>query len=200
MPLQVTDCSITEEEYLKGELESEVKHEYVDGYVYAMTGGTDKHATISGNIFAEMRRFLKGKKCQAFTAEMKLKTSETRFRYPDMMVICDETSQSNLYKECPVIIVEVVSGSSRRIDTITKKHEYLNISTLKEYVLIEQDFVDVEVFRKNNGWQSDHYFLGDAILFESIGLTLTVEEIYDRVDNEDMQEYLRKNGRGEQEA
>ncbi|MBF0437832.1 MAG: Uma2 family endonuclease [Magnetococcales bacterium] len=199
MALQVIHTTITEEDYLQGELESEVRHEYVDGYVYAMTGGTDNHATISGNIFSEIRNFLKGKKCKAFNAEMKVRTSKTSFRYPDMMVVCDETSKNNLYKECPVIVVEVISGSSRRIDTITKKREYLNIPTLKEYVLIEQNIAVVEVFRKDNDWNSDRYILGDEVCFTSIGLTLSVEEIYDRVDNEDIQEYLRKKG-GEQET
>lgn len=194
MALQAIDTMITEENYLKGELESEIKHEYVSGYVYAMTGGTDNHARISGNVFSKMLNFLDGKKCEAFPADMKLKTSKTTFRYPDVMVVCDETSKNNLYKECPVIIVEVISGSSRRTDSVAKKFEYIAIPTLKEYVLIEQNIAVVEVFRRDDDWKSERYFLGDNVCFTSIGLTLSVEEIYQRVDNEDMQEYLGKKG------
>ena len=177
---------IFEEDYLQGELESEIKHEYVDGIVYAMTGGTDDHARISGNMFAEIRQFLKGKICETFNDEVKVKTPHENYRYPDVMVVCHETSVSKLYKECPVIVVEVLSRSTRRVDKTIKKLEYQNIPTLKEYVLIEQDFVDVEVFRQENGWQSDHYFLGDQVLLSSIGFTISVEEIYERVENDDM--------------
>ena len=194
MALQATDTTITEEGYLKGELESEVRHEYVDGYVYAMTGGTENHILISGNVFGEIRNFLKGTKCKVFQSDMKVRTLNGNYRYPDVVVVCDETLKNNLYKEHPIIIVEVFSKSTRRTDRVVKKLEYLNIPTLQEYVLIEQDIVDVEVFRKDNDWKSDHYFLGDNVSFTSIGLTLSVEEIYVWVDNEDMQEYLKKKG------
>ena len=183
---------ISLEEYLAGELVSEIKHEYVDGQVYAMTGGTDNHERISGNVFGEIRNFLKGKKCEGFSSGMKVSIPNGNYRYPDVMVVCDETSESNLYKQCPVMIVEVLSGSTRQKDTTKKKREYLSIPALKEYVLIEQDFVDVEVLRRENGWQSDHYFLGDTVLFTSIGFTISVEEIYERVTNEDMVEFMLK--------
>ena len=194
MALQATDTTITEEGYLKGELESEVRHEYVDGYVYAMTGGAENHILISGNVFGEIRNFLKGTKYKVFQSDMKVRTLNGNYRYPDVVVVCDETLKNNLYKEHPIIIVEVFSKSTRRTDRVVKKLEYLNIPTLQEYVLIEQDIVDVEVFRKDNDWKSDHYFLGDNVSFTSIGLTLSVEEIYVWVDNEDMQEYLKKKG------
>ncbi len=85
-----------------------------------------------------------------------------------------------------MIIVEVLSQSTRKTDETIKRKTYQEIVSLKEYVLIEQDFVDVEVCRKYEGWVSNHYFLGDTVTFESIGLTLAVEEIYHRVDNDEM--------------
>ena len=69
---------------------------------------------------------------------------------------------------------------------------YQSITTLQEYVLIEQDFVDVEVCRRSEGWVSNHYFLGEEVTFESIGLTVTVEEIYTRVENEDVRMYFEE--------
>ena len=175
---------ISEKEYLDGELVSEIKHEYVYGQVYAMTGGTPNHARISMNVSGEVRNFLKGKKCEVLQSDVKVKTPEGNYRYPDVMVVCSEFEE--LYTDSPIIIVEVLSSSTRRTDRAIKKLEYLNIPTLKEYVLIEQDFVDIEVFRKENDWRSDHYFLGDEVTFTSIGFTISVEEIYERVNNEDM--------------
>lgn len=185
------DHHISEEEYLAGEQASEIKHEYVDGQVYAMTGGTQNHARIMRNFLVAVSIHLKGKECEAFPSEVKVKTSEKSFRYPDVMVVCEDTSENDLYKECPVILVEVLSSSTRQKDKTEKKLEYLNIPTLKEYVLIEQDFVDVEVLRRENGWRSDHYFLGDEVTFGSIEFTMSVEEIYERVENEDMVVFLK---------
>ena len=183
---------ISEEDYLQGELESEIKHEYVDGQVYAMTGGTDNHVRISGDVFRKIQNFLTGKECEAFQSDMKVRIPDGKYRYPDVMVVCDETSKSNLYKECPVIIVEVLSSSTRKNDTTKKMLEYFSIPTLKEYVLIEQDYVDVAVLRQENGWRTEHFYLGDEVTFNSIGFTISVEEIYERVDNEDMQKFFAK--------
>ena len=174
---------ISSEDYLQGELESERKHEYVDGHVYAMVGARSNHVTLSWNLSVGIGTFLKGKPCQGFHSDMKVSIPNGNFRYPDLMVVCDETSQSDLYKECPVIIVEVLSSSTRRSDKTDKMVEYLTIPTLKEYVLIEQDCVDIEVLRRNNGWKPEHYFLGDEVNFSSIGFTISVEEIYERANN-----------------
>ena len=182
---------ISKEDYLNGESASEIKHEYASGYVYAMTGGTDNHARICMNISSGVHHFLKGKTCEVFQSDMKASIPNGNFRYPDVMVVCEETSQSNLYKECPVIIIEVLSNSTRQNDKTKKMVEYLSIPTLKEYVLIEQDFVDVAVLRHKNGWRPEHYFLGDEVYFSSIGLTLSIEEIYERVENEDMVQLLQ---------
>jgi Uma2 family endonuclease len=184
------DRHISEKEYLAGEQASEIKHEYVDGQVYAMGGGTDDHGRISRNFLVAVSIHLKDHECEPFPADVLVKASETKFRYPDVMVVCNETSKSNLYKECPVIIVEVLSSSTRKLDKTTKMVEYLNIPTLQEYVLIEQNCVDVEVLRRDNGWKSEHYFLGDEVTFESIGFTMSVEEIYERVQNEEMIAFL----------
>ncbi len=189
--LRVKDTWINEEDYLTGELTSEVKHEYIDGTVYAMAGASRNHERIAGNVFGELRNFLKNKPCEPFNSDLKIKVG-SRFFYPDVMVVCDEQSRHDYYTESPVIIVEVLSKSSRRRDETTKRIAYQSISSLNEYVLIEQDFVDVEVCRKSEGWISNHYFMGDSVLFEAVNLTLTVEEIYARVDNDDVLAYLQE--------
>lgn len=187
--LQVNDTWISEDEYLEGELISEIKHEYIDGHVYAMAGASRNHERIAGNIFGELRSFLKNKPCEPFSSDIKIKVG-SKFFYPDVMVICDEQSPHEYYTEAPVIIVEVLSKSSRRIDETTKRIAYQGIPSLKEYVLIEQDFVDVEICRKSEGWVSRHFFWGDSVYFEAIDLTLTVAEIYDRVDNDEVRGFL----------
>ena len=106
------------------------------------------------------------------------------------MVDCDFDNSTPDFTQTPTIIVEVLSKSTRKRDTTLKLLSYINIPRLKEYVLIEQDIVDIQVFRKSAGWIPKHYFLGDDCTFESIGLTLSVEDIYDRVQNDDMVEFL----------
>ena len=115
----------------------------------------------------------------------------SNFFYPDVAVDCSFDEQTPYYTKTPTIIVEVLSESTARIDRTTKRLSYINIASLKEYVLIEQDFVYVEVMRKSDEWRSSHYFLGDEIYFESIDLTLSVADIYARVNNEDMTAFIR---------
>ena len=185
------DHVITEEEYLKGELDSEIKHEYVDGYIYAMSGASKNHERIAGNVYLAYGNHLKKSPCEPFASDIKIKTG-SKFFYPDVMVVCKDQTQSEYYTESPTIIVEVLSKSTRRMDEKVKRMAYQSITTLQEYVLIEQDFVDVEVCRRSERWISNHYFMGDEVLFESIRLTLPVEEIYARVENEDVRTYFEE--------
>jgi len=189
--LQVKESWISEDEYLEGELISEVKHEYIDGAIYAMAGASRNHERIAGNIYRQFGNYLQNKPCEPFSSDIKIKVG-SKFFYPDVMVVCDEQSSHEYYTEAPVIIVEVLSKSSRRIDETTKRIAYQGIPSLKEYVLIEQDFVDVEVCRKSDGWMSRHFFWGDSVYFEAIELTLTVAEIYDRVDNDEVCGFLQE--------
>lgn len=188
MPLAKQQVIISREEYLAGEHISEVKHELIDGQVYAMAGASINHQRICANIAGEFRTHLKGTPCEALSADMKVNVSEN-FYYPDVMVVCDfDQSQPN-YTQSPVIIVEVLSKTTSRKDRTSKRLAYINLPTLKEYVLVEQDFVYVEVLRKSNNWQASHYVLGDSVYFESVDFTLSVEEIYERVQNDDMTEF-----------
>lgn len=180
---------ISIEDYLAGELASDTKHQYLDGQVYAMSGASLNHERIAGNVFAELRNYLRDKPCEAFGSNVKIKTDRHVF-YPDAMVVCDQNYTSEYYTEAPVLVVEVLSKSTRRLDETVKRRVYQSIPSLQEYVLIEQDIVDVEVCRRSEGWVSNHYFLGDDVPFESVGLTLGVAEIYARVDNEDMRTYI----------
>ena len=180
---------INEEEYLQGELSSEVKHELIDGRVYAMAGASANHERIAINILRKFGNNLENSPCEPFSSDMKVKAG-SNFFYPDVIVDCNFDESQPYYTETPVIIVEVLAKSTRKTDETIKRVAYLNIPGLQEYVIIEQDIVDIEVVRRSEGWQPKHYFLGDEITFESIDLTLSVEEIYHRVHNEDMIEFI----------
>ena len=184
---------VNEEEYLEGEKIAELKHEYVDGHIYAMAGAHSNHNVLSGNVHGEFRNHLKGKPCRAYMSDMKVRIANgSKYYYPDVLVNCPPVN--GYFTETPTIIVEVLSNSTRRTDETEKRLAYMQIETLEEYVLIAQDFVQIEVIRKNEGWKSAKYFLGDEVIFTSIGLTLSVEEIYDGVDNADMVEWLKQKG------
>lgn len=182
---------INEEDYLQGELISQTKHEYRDGQVYAMAGASRNHERIAGNVYRKIGNYLEGHPCEPFASDLKVKAGNNFF-YPDVIVVCDEQNPHEYYTNSPVLIVEVLSKTTRRTDETTKRLAYFNIPSLQEYVLIEQDIVDVEICRRGKGWVSEHFFMGDELGFESIGLTLTVEEIYARVDNEDVRTYLEE--------
>ncbi|HMY82705.1 MAG TPA: Uma2 family endonuclease [Agitococcus sp.] len=180
---------ISEQEYLAGEQISELKYEYIDGYVYAMSGASNNHNLIAGNVFATLANHLKKKPCRPYISDMKVKIG-SRYFYPDVLVDCSNLTGDSYYTEQPIILVEVLSKSTRRMDETTKRMTYMQIPSLQEYILIEQDFVDVEIIRRETGWLSEHYFLGDELTLSSIGLTLTVEDIYERVQNNDVKEWL----------
>ncbi len=189
--LEAQGVSMTEAEYLAAELTAEIRHEYIDGRAYAMTGGTTSHIRITANVLREFGNHLKGKPCEAFMSDMQVKLGKN-YVYPDVLVACDHTEAHGI-TNAPVMIVEVLSKSTRVTDLTTKLIKYINLLSLQEYVLIEQDFVSVQVLRKRNHWQPEYYFLDHAVKFESIGLTLKVADIYDRVENEDMQEFRLAN-------
>ncbi len=194
MPLQQQQQNqeISEQDYLAGELVSEVKHELIGGSVYAMAGASANHGRISGNIFAAFLQHLQNDKtsCEPFLADMKVKTGKNFF-YPDVLIACEQ-EENEYYRNAPLIIVEVLSQSTRKRDNTLKRLSYQNIPSLQEYVLIEQDFVDIEVCRRNKHWQPEHYYLGDDVYFGAIELTISVEEIYARVINDDMRSLKRE--------
>ncbi len=179
---------ISEAEYLAGEKIADIKHEYIDGDVFAMAGASASHNRLSLNIATAFNVHLAGKPCQPYISDMKVNIG-TKYFYPDVLVDCSGLNDDSHVTQSPTLIVEVLSKSTRRTDETIKRIAYTQINTLLEYVLIEQDFVDIEVIRRRNGWQSEHFYLGDSVTFEAIGLTLTVEEVYARVNNPELVEW-----------
>ena len=179
---------ISEADYLVGEKMAETKHEYIDGEVFAMAGASASHNRISLNVARKFGNHLEDKPCQPYMSDMKVKVG-TKYFYPDVLVECSGLADDSHVTEKPTLIVEVLSKSTRRMDETTKRIAYTQIDSLLEYVLIEQDFVDIEIIRRSTGWQSERFYLGDSLTFESIALTLTVEDIYARVNNPELVEW-----------
>ncbi|MBE9256233.1 Uma2 family endonuclease [Dolichospermum sp. LEGE 00246] len=178
---------ITPEEYLELEENSPVKHEYIDGYIYAMAGALDAHITIAGNLFALLRNHVRGSGCRVYISDMKARIeSLNRFFYPDIMVTCDNRDQETLgYKRFPCLIIEVLSDSTERFDRGDKFADYQTIETLQEYILINTKKPRVECFRRNqDGFWVLQSYVGEETSFQlhSISFAETMRQLYEDVD------------------
>jgi Uma2 family endonuclease len=180
-------------DYLHGERHSDIKHEYIYGQVFAMAGAKINHNWITRNLSSMLWSTLQDQPCEPFSSDMLLKTSDEKYRYPDLFVACDDDSSDDDYvREQPILIVEVLSTSTRRRDKTEKREEYIALPSLQEYVLIEQDFAEVQIQRRTNHWQTEYFYLGDEIHFQSINTTVSIADIYQRVDNDDVKCYLEE--------
>jgi Uma2 family endonuclease len=141
--------SLSQEDYLLGELESYIRHEFYNGEVYAMAGAGAKHNIISGNLFSLLRKQARGTDCQTFIADMKLYIPElNRFYYPDILLACDPNDDNEYYRKTPCLVIEVLSPSTEGIDRREKLHAYRDIASLKEYVLVSQETMQIELYRR----------------------------------------------------
>lgn len=170
------------EAYLEAEKHSPVKHEYVDGHIYAMTGTSKVHNLIVGNLASLLRIHLRGGPCRVYTSDVKVMAG-TRCYYPDVVVSC-ERSEDPYIETLPRLIIEVLSDSTERTDREEKRPAYQTLATLQEYVLVSQDSMVVQVYRRaSDAWVLEDYGQGDRLAPLSVALTLAVEQIYEDVWN-----------------
>ncbi|MGI9034649.1 MAG: Uma2 family endonuclease [Pyrinomonadaceae bacterium] len=186
MGLAKLKTKINVEDCLEGEKISREKHEYIDGEVYAMASTSDRHNRIVGNIFSKVDNHLEDSPCETFIESVKLRTNAQTFYYPDVMVACDKTPRSSYYREEPVLLVEIFSPTTERTDRNEKLSVYKNIPSLREYVIVWQDKIHVEIHRRQPDGRWITYFynendFGEQLEFQSVGLKITLEEIYRRV-------------------
>lgn len=191
LPNYKPDNYLNEHDYLEGEKISEIKYEYIDGEVYAMAGASKNHQRLIGNMFSPFHSHLSNTPCEVFSSDIKVRAEAgKKYFYPDIVVVCANDDKDDYYTESPRIIVEVLSNSTRKFDRTLKRRIYQNMPSLEEYVLVEQDRVEIEVCRKSEHWQSMFYYIDDHITFTSIDLTLSVLDIYQRVENDEMRAFL----------
>jgi Uma2 family endonuclease len=177
---------LTVEEYLKAEESSFLRHEYLGGQVFAMAGASEEHNLISTNIIALLRPHLRGTDCRAFVSDMKVKIQVKNvdiFYYPDLLVTCDRQDTERYFKTRPSLIIEVLSDSTATTDKREKRLNYQTLDSLQEYILISQDKIQVEVYRQDiqGNWSMQTLGKDDILKLESVGLKLTMAEIYEDV-------------------
>ena len=188
---------ITEEAYSELERVSTIKHEYYQGEVYAMTGGTENHNLLGGNIHATLHTQLRRRPCKVYNSDQRIKVLATGLHtYPDVTVVCGEAQfidRPHLTLVNPTVIVEVLSPSTERYDRGMKFQHYRTITTLQEYILISQDQHRIEHYTRQ---ESGVWLLSEAIGLEtqitlrSIDCVLTLEDVYEKVEFEDDDEGL----------
>jgi Uma2 family endonuclease len=179
---------LTPEEYLAIERRNEYKSEYVDGEMVAMTGASRRHNLINVNIVGEVSRQLRGRQCEAYASDMRVRVPSTRsYVYPDVVVVCGEPQLEDDYLDTllnPTVLVEVLSESTERYDRGRKFGFYRTIESLAEYVLVAQDECRVEQYAKqpDGRWLlTDHRSPEDVVELASIQYTLRLSEIYEKV-------------------
>lgn len=181
LPKERSGLSVAE--YLDGERDGAVRHEYVAGQVYAMAGASARHNRIALNIAGRLNDFLEGDECEAFMADMKVCVAPDLFYYPDVVVTCDPPGGDPYFRAAPRLVVEVLRPTTERTDRHEKLAAYKNCPTVREYVLVSQDAMLVELHRRaGDVWQTELLAEPeDRCAFESIGLTLTLADIYRNV-------------------
>ncbi len=185
MAIEPKPPAMSLDEFLAWESEQSTKYEYARGVVLAMAGASRAHGTIAVNLAAIVRPALRGTQCRLYLADMKVVAPRApAARYPDALVTCDprDMADANVTRH-PRLIVEILSRSTASEDRGAKFAEYRTIPTLHEYVLVDSETVAVDVYRRTSRtWTIETYGPGDRIAFESIGVHVPIESLYEDLD------------------
>jgi Uma2 family endonuclease len=180
---------LTPEEYLEIERSADYKSEYFNGQIFAMGGASPNHVLIVTNVVSELRLQLKSRPCTVYSTDLRVRVSPAGlYTYPDVVVVCGDPHFSDTHRDTltnPVLIVEVLSKSTKDYDRGEKFEQYRSIESFVEYVLIAQDKHHVEHYSRQSDktWIfSETNRVEDIIELNSIGCKLAVSEIYDKVD------------------
>jgi Uma2 family endonuclease len=171
-------------EYLLIEEHHHTRHEYVDGFMFAMAGASNRHNVIAGNIFAYLRSAARGSDCQAYMSDMKLRTPNDVGYYPDVMLSCDSGEREANIKRQPCLIVEVLSKSTETLDHTEKWLNYQKIERLQLYLMVHQDHPAIESYQRQHDGSWRYQKLEDTghIIFPCLEATMTLAEIYEDVN------------------
>jgi len=172
--------------YLAGERDAAFRSEYVDGQIYAMVGSSELHNTVAGELFAAIHRVLPDD-CRVWQSDMKVKIEHGTKQfvyYPDIMAACGENPDDPYFRTNPILIAEVLSPSTKRVDLYEKLDNYIQIPSLLEYVVVSQDTPHLRIFRRREDWQPEYYHAADRFALESVGLEMPVVDVYRRVRRE----------------
>ncbi len=180
--------TITAQEYLEMEATSLDKHEFYQGKVFAMSGASIPHNIISRNLMLGLGNKLKGKGCMPFGSDLRIHIpTNSLYTYPDLSIICGDIEKTNDKFDTvtnPIVIIEILSESTRDYDRGTKFKLYRDIPSLKEYLLVDSESVSIEHYAINTDgkWQLNEYrTLEDEMILHNVSITLDVKEIYQDV-------------------
>ena len=173
---------LSEKDYLNMEKTAVVRHEYVDGYVYAMAGGSRSHNKIAMNIGSALHQHVKDTACDVYMSDVKLKIAHRRsYYYPDLMLGCSREETDEYYLTQPCLIIEVLSKSTAITDKREKLIAYQSIPSVREYCLIAQNTYRVEKYHRLDEaglWYLTVYEKGDNVQFSCIDYELSMADIY----------------------
>jgi len=172
------------DEYIRGEDGADVRHEYLGGRVYAMTGASRAHGLITVNIAAALLPSARKRGCQLFASDMKVRLAiadEAIFYYPDVLISCDPADRETYFCTAPCLIVEVLSQQTERIDRREKYLAYQTLASLGAYVLVAQDRRRVELFRRETAFHAEVLTEGELPI-ECLQTRLSLAAIYDGVE------------------
>ena len=177
---------ISESEYLAGEKDATVRHEYVDGRIYAMSGASKNHIRMVSNLSHHIRLALGNGNCLVATNDLKVRMREqSTFYYPDVVVTCDPDESDPYYTETPCFIAEVLSPSTETTDRREKLLVYRGIPTLRAYLLADSRRHAEYFIRDAQGvWRHALLEAGDTLCIacEGFALRLTLDQIYEQLD------------------
>jgi Uma2 family endonuclease len=176
----------TPEEYFAWEEQQLERHEYMDGEVYAMSGGTINHSDIAMNFGTMLKNHLRGSGCTTLNSDARIKIFESnKYVYPDLSVTCDDRDKSTpQYITHPCLIIEVLSPSTEAYDRGNKFKLYRKNPCLRDYVLVDSSKMAIDLYRKDDAgnWYIINYEAGDSIDLQSVNLTLSIEQVYEDIE------------------
>lgn len=176
------------EEYLAIDRAAEFRSELLDGEMVAMSGGSMRHSQLGVNLIVELQTALRGRNCQAFNSDFRVRVSATTYTYPDATVVCGKPALADERQDVllnPIVIFEVLSPSTERYDRGIKLQRYRAIDSLEDYILVDQNQMRVERYTRSSGntWTLRDYAGADATsTIESIGVSLALHRLYERVE------------------
>lgn len=176
---------ITPEEYFAIEEKSNIRHEYLDGYLYEMSGASSRHSVICTNLVALIRPRLRAGHCCVYSQDMRAQVEATNsYYYPDVMVACGSVGADDYAIKNPVLLVEVISPGTVSIDRREKLFAYQQIESLKEYVIVHQKHRWIELHRRNSQGDRERFDIvhGGELIIEAVQncpIRLTLDEIYE---------------------
>ncbi len=176
-----------EEYFLLERNDPNTRYEYVDGYVYAMAGGTFNHDTIKSNVHRILWGLLRGKKCRVYSSDMKVSISKERYFHPDVTVTCDPRDQGmGDLLQSPRLVVEVLSPSTELKDRTWKLQNYTSHPTIEEYMLVSARSLKIELYRKEqNKWVYYAFKADEKIDVACLNISFSVAEAYEDINPEE---------------